>query len=60
MLFRSLILYGKLTIIRTHAETVGEVLKEKNITLGADDALSVSRDTPISDMMKVELWCNGK
>lgn len=55
-----LILYGKLTIIRTHAETVGEVLKEKNITLGADDALSVSRDTPISDMMKVELWRNGK
>lgn len=55
-----LILYGKLTIIRTHAETVGEVLKEKNITLGADDALSVSSDTPISDMMKVELWRNGK
>ena len=55
-----LILYGKLTIIRTHAETVGEVLKEKNITLGVDDALSVSRDTPISDMMKVELWRNGK
>ena len=54
------ILYGKQTEVRTHAKTVGEMLKEKNIKLGQNDTLSVSENTPIASGMSVELWRDGK
>lgn len=52
-------LYGKQSDIRTQAKTVGELLKEKSIELGADDSLSVDKSTPITKDMLVELWRNG-
>ncbi len=53
------VLYGKPSVMRTHAETVGELLDEKNIILGKDDTLSVDKSTKIVADMKVELWRNG-
>lgn len=55
-----LTLYGKQTEVRTHAETVGDMLEEKDITLGEDDTLSVSEDTPIAKGMSIEIWRDGK
>ena len=53
-------LYGKESVIRTHAKTVGELLKEKNISPKKDDTLSVDRSAKIIPGMKIELWRNGK
>lgn len=55
----SLTLYGKQTEVRTHVATVGELLKEKNITLGKDDTLSLPESAPITQGMRIELWRNG-
>lgn len=54
------ILYGKMSTIRTHAKTVGELLKDKHITLKKDDTLSVDLSAKIVPGMKIELWRNGK
>ena len=54
------VLYGKESVIRTHAKTVGELLKEKNIDPKKDDTLSVDRSAKIISGMKIELWRNGK
>lgn len=54
------VLYGKESVIRTHAKTVGELLKEKNIDTKKDDTLSVDRSAKIIPGMKIELWRNGK
>ena len=54
------VLYGKESVIRTHAKTVGELLKEKNINPKKDDTLSVDRSVKIIPGMKIELWRNGK
>ena len=54
------VLYGKESVIRTHAKTVGELLKEKNIDPKKDDTLSVDRSVKIIPGMKIELWRNGK
>ena len=54
------VLYGKESVVRTHAKTVGELLKDKNITLQKDDTLSVDQSARIVPGMKIELWRNGK
>lgn len=54
------VLYGKESVIRTHAKTVGELLKEKSIDPKKDDTLSVDRSAKIISGMKIELWRNGK
>lgn len=54
------ILYGKMSTIRTHAKTVGELLKDKHITLKKDDTLSMDLSAKIVPGMKIELWRNGK
>lgn len=54
------VLYGKESVVRTHAKTVDELLNDKNITLQKDDTLSVDRSARIVPGMKIELWRNGK
>ena len=54
------VLYGKESVVRTHAKTVYELLNDKNITLQKDDTLSVDRSARIVPGMKIELWRNGK
>lgn len=52
-------LYGKKTEIRTQAKTVGDMLKEKKITLGDKGRSSVSTLTPISQGLEVRIWREG-
>lgn len=46
-------LYGTPVTVRTHAKTVGELLKEKNITLGNGDTVLPAADTPLSGNIQV-------
>jgi len=55
----NLVLYGKPTTIRTQAGSVKDLLKEKNITLEAQDGTNVPQDTVITSGMTVEVWRNG-
>lgn len=56
----TLVLYGKKTTTYTQAKTVGDMLREKNITVSQDDTLSVSDADPIQAGMIIELWRDGK
>jgi uncharacterized protein YabE (DUF348 family) len=53
-------LYGTKTVVRTKANTVGDMLKEKNIVLGEKGRVSVSEETPITEGMEVRVWREGK
>jgi uncharacterized protein YabE (DUF348 family) len=53
-------LYGKKTDVRTQAKTVGDMLIEKNIDLGANGRVSVAQSTVISHGMEVRVWREGK
>ena len=53
-------LYGKNTEVRTQAETVGGMLKEKGITLAGDDRSSLGSSTAISSGLEVRIWREGK
>lgn len=56
----TLVFYGKKTTAYTQATTVTDMLKEKAITLGANDHLSVDDKTAMTAGMTVELWRDGK
>ncbi len=53
-------LYGATTEARTQGKTVGDMLKEKGITLGQDDRVSVDQSAPITAGMAVRVWREGK
>jgi len=53
-------LYGKKTEVRTQATTIGEMLKEKGITLGENDQMSLPASTAISAGLEVRVWREGK
>ena len=53
------VLYGKRLDARAQAATVGEMLKEKKVTLGKNDQASVSLNTPLVAGMTVQVWRNG-
>jgi uncharacterized protein YabE (DUF348 family) len=52
-------LYGTPLTVRTHAKTVAELLKEKNVRLQKDDTLSPAPETPLTPEMQVTLVRNG-
>ena len=54
------VLYGKTMTARTQATTVEAMLKEKDITLGANDRVSVDGSTAISPDLTVRVWREGK
>lgn len=56
----SLNLYGKVTDVRTQADTIGDMLKEKNIELGANGRASLPLETSISHGLSVRIWQEGK
>lgn len=56
----TLIFYGKKITAYSRAATVGEMLKERDITLGKKDTLSVKSAAPLKKGMTVEIWRNGK
>lgn len=53
-------LYGKVGTVYTQATTVGEFLREKSISLGKNDDMSVTAGTPITANMALGIWRNGK
>jgi uncharacterized protein YabE (DUF348 family) len=53
-------LYGKTTEVHTQTKTVGDMLKEKKITLGVNDRVSMPVSTPISAGMEVRVTREGK
>lgn len=46
-------LYGTPVNVRTHVQTVGELLKEKNVVVAKSDTLQPSADTPITDKTQI-------
>lgn len=52
-------LFGKVTEVRTQANTIGAFLKEKDIELTKDDRVSVSNDTAITAGMTFRIWREG-
>ena len=56
----TLLFYGAQSAAFTQAKTVGDMLKEKRISLGSNDTLSVDEDAPMVAGMKVEIWRNGE
>lgn len=55
----TLVLYGKATEIRTQAETIGELLKEKDITLGPKGGTSKPLNAPITENMILDVYRDG-
>ena len=53
-------LFGTVTSLRTQASTVGDMLKEKEISLGANDRVSVALSAPITADMSLRVWREGK
>jgi uncharacterized protein YabE (DUF348 family) len=53
-------LYGKKTEVRTQATTIGDMLKEKNITLGKNDRSSLENSAPITAGLQARIWREGK
>jgi uncharacterized protein YabE (DUF348 family) len=52
-------LYGAPVVLRTHAKTVGDMMKEKHITLTKEDHVSVPKSTPITPGLKVAFLRTG-
>lgn len=55
-----MVLYGKLVDVRTQAKTVRELLKEKGITMAAQDGVSPGLDTVITADMTVDVYRDGE
>jgi uncharacterized protein YabE (DUF348 family) len=49
----TIVLYGNVLPVRTHAATVGELLASKNIKLGSKDTLTPAANTPVSADMQI-------
>lgn len=52
-------IYGAQTVIRTHAQTVGQLLKQKNIVLASNDQVIPSLTTPLTSQTEVFLIRKG-
>lgn len=53
-------LYGSTSEARTQGTTVGEMLKQKNISLGENDRISPDESTVITAGMSIRLWREGR
>lgn len=53
-------LYGSAFTARTQAKTVGDMLKQKGVVLGANDRVSPDASTPITANMTVRVWREGE
>ncbi len=52
-------LYGTQVPVRTHAKTVGELLKEKKVELAKDDTVQPATETPITPQSQIFVVRNG-
>ncbi len=53
-------LYGRLLTMHTQADTVGDMLAEKGISIGKQDRVSLATTTPITPESKIRVWREGK
>lgn len=53
-------LYGTKSVARTQATTVADMLKQKGITIGANDRVSVPLTTSITTDLTIQVWREGK
>jgi len=53
-------LYGSTTEARTQAKTVGDMLKEKKITLGDNGRVSLPLEAPLTSGLDVQVWREGR
>lgn len=56
----NLTLYGTKTTVRTQGDTIGAMLREKNIELEHADRTSLPLSTPITAGMEINVWREGK
>lgn len=56
----NLTLYGTTSLVRTQGTTVGDMLKEKGITLDVNDRVSVPLTTPVTTNANIRVWREGK
>lgn len=52
-------IYGTQLAVRTHAKTVGELLKEKHVSLAKDDVVQPSVDTQLTTSSQIFVTRNG-
>jgi uncharacterized protein YabE (DUF348 family) len=52
-------LYGTLTVTRTHAKTVGALMREKGVKLAKDDQVTPATNTPLTPNTQVIIARNG-
>jgi uncharacterized protein YabE (DUF348 family) len=52
-------LYGTPLALRTRAQTVGDLIKQKNIKLAKDDQVTPSLDTPLTPNIQIFVTRNG-
>ena len=52
-------LYGTAVPVRTHAKTVGDLLKEKKVTLAKDDTVQPSLESPVTPQSQIFVVRNG-
>jgi uncharacterized protein YabE (DUF348 family) len=52
-------LYGTALALRTHAKTVGDLLKEKNVQLEANDSVQPVAETPLTPQLQVFVLRSG-
>ena len=52
-------LYGALTVTHTHAKTVAQLIKEKQVKLAKDDQVTPALDTPLTPNTQVVIARNG-
>lgn len=52
-------LYGTQVVVRTRAKTVGDLLKEKQVTLASGDTVQPSQDTPLTANSQVFVTRSG-
>lgn len=55
----TLVLYGKQAVVRTQAEDVAGLLREKHIELGPKDEISEPTDAPLTDGMMLDIYRDG-
>ena len=55
-----LTLYGDTIHLRTQAKTVQDMLRNKNITLGGSDRISIAVTTPVTEGLQLRVWREGK
>lgn len=55
----NLMLYGHTSTVRTHAKTVADLIKQKNISLKAGDTLTPTPSTPLTSGMTIALNHKG-